>query len=161
MSRFVLAGVLWFALSLSAFPDSLVVAVRHAEKVDESADPDLTEAGRARARDLAAMLADAGIEAVYSTDFIRTRDTARPLADALGLELRIYDGKKLQALATELTASPVRALVVGHSNTTPKLVEFLDGDPGPPIENDEYDRLYLVVIPESGRPTTTILRFGH
>ena len=36
--------------------------------------------------------------------------------------------------------------MVGHSNTTPALVEALGGDPGSPIESLEYDRLYMVTF---------------
>ena len=54
-----------------------------------------------------------------------------------------------------------RILVAGHSNTTPKLVELLGGNPGPPIdEKTEYDRLYVVVLGADGAVTTTLLRYG-
>ncbi len=55
--------------------------------------------------------------------------------------------------------APGRHLVVGHSNTTHDLVTALGGDPGPPIESLEYDRLYLVSMEEGG-VRTILLRFG-
>lgn len=141
------------ALAANANADAVTILVRHAEKVDASADPELTAAGHARAQSLARLLAKSDIDAVYSTDTIRTRDTARPVAERLGLEITIYDGRRLEDLAAELKAKGRRALVVGHSNTTPALVTLLGGDAGPPIPDEEYDRLYFVV---NGNTATTL-----
>jgi broad specificity phosphatase PhoE len=62
---------------------TVVVVVRHAEKAATPAnDPPLTEAGVARAKALAVVLADADVQAVISTPLVRTRETARPTAEA-------------------------------------------------------------------------------
>ncbi|HXV61280.1 MAG TPA: phosphoglycerate mutase family protein [Vicinamibacteria bacterium] len=158
MNRLLLLGasLVCLVLGCSPGPDSVVFLVRHAEKVDDSRDPDLTEEGRARARMLAALLQDAGIEAVYSTDFIRTRETARPVAEEMEAEIEIYDD--LDELVARLEATPRTALIVGHSNTTPQVVALLGGEPGPPISDDEYDRLYLIVLSEGKASATTVLR---
>jgi broad specificity phosphatase PhoE len=153
-STFVLLG--WLA---SARADTVVVLVRHGEKVDESRDAELDDAGRSRARALAAILKDAGIGAVYSTDYARTRETARPTAETIGKPLEIYDGDELAAFAKDLRSRGGRALVVGHSDTTPELIQLLGGDPGPPIASDEYDRLYVLTLSGDGKTSTTLLRF--
>jgi broad specificity phosphatase PhoE len=145
----------------SALPavDTLVVyLVRHAEKLDDSRDPPLSEAGKTRAAELARLLADAGVTHVWSTDFERTRSTARPTATARGLELRIYDPSDLKGFATQLAATGGRHLVVGHSNTTPALVGALGGQPGNLIADSEYDRFYVVTL-GSGAPVTVQLRY--
>lgn len=135
--------------------------VRHAEKVDDSEDPELSEAGKQRATALAHTLKDAGIERVYSTDYRRTRDTASLLAALLELPMEIYDPLELSALADLLRQSGQNSLVVGHSNTTPELAALLGGDPGPEIdEESEYDRLYLVTIETSGEANSVLLRYG-
>jgi len=141
--------------------DILVVfLVRHAEKVDESIDPDLSEDGYLRAKELARTLADASIEQVHSSGFIRTKETARPVADLFGLEIELYNPKDLYEIADQLKAAGGRHLVVGHSNTTPALVEILGGDPGSPIkEKNEYDRLYILTITEDD-VNTVLLRYG-
>lgn len=142
---------------------TVVFLVRHAEKVEDgSSDPALTPAGRARARALAHVLGDAGIRRIHSTGTTRTLDTARPLALGLGVAVERYDGRDLQAIAARLSGSTGRHLVVGHSNTTPQLVELLGGDGGPPIQEAwEYDRLYHVRIGSDGGVETTLLRYGE
>jgi broad specificity phosphatase PhoE len=139
-------------------PESVFFLVRHAEKVDDSEDPPLSEVGLARAQKLASLLRDAGIQKVYSSDFIRTRDTAAPLVQVLGIEMVLYDHNNLPEAARRLRATPGRYLIVGHSNTTPDMVRWLGGEPGPDIADDEYDRLYLLVQ-RAGGTTTTLLRF--
>lgn len=140
---------------------TVVFLVRHAEKVDASADPELSQVGAERAVDLAAVLRDSGIERIHSSDYIRTRDTAAPLAVALGLEVELYDPRDLEALAVRLEEGGGRHLVVGHSNTTPNVVELLGGEPGAEIdEASEYDRLYVVTIAAGGVASTVLLRYG-
>ena len=141
--------------------DKLIVfLVRHAEKVDQSIDPDLSEDGYLRAKELARALTDASIEQVHSSGFIRTKETARPVATLYGLEIELYNPKDLYTLADQLKAAGGRHLVVGHSNTTPALVEILGGDPGSAIEEkNEYDRLYILTFTKD-EVNTVLLRYG-
>ena len=141
-----------------ASEEAVYFLVRHAEKADQSEDPPLTEAGQTRARNLARLLKEAGVDRIYSSDFVRTRDTAAPLAAALGLEVVLYDPNDLPGLVQTLASFPGRALVVGHSNTTPELAGLLGGEPGPPIPEDEYDRLYVLTRRPTGGTTTVVLR---
>ncbi len=148
-----------FGGEAAADDEWVIWLVRHAEKVDESADPPLDEAGHARALALAALLADAGIDRILSTDYLRTLDTAAPLARRLGLETEKYDSRDLPALAARIAETPGRYLVVGHSNTTPALAELLGGDAGGPIAHEEYDRLYILTR-RGAKTTTIVLRYG-
>ncbi|MBT8398150.1 MAG: histidine phosphatase family protein [Gemmatimonadetes bacterium] len=165
---------------LEAQDQTVIFLVRHAERADDvtgeaamakqpemamapqmmSDDPPLSEAGMERADLLATMLRDGGITHIHSTDYLRTRQTAEPTVEATGVDLSIYDASDLKAFAGELRSAPGTHLVVGHSNTTPGLVEALGGDPGTPIGSLEYDRLYLVIIGETGI-RTVLLRFGE
>lgn len=140
----------------------VVYLARHAET--EGEDPVgrwLSAVGLARAEALAEELAGAGIETIYTTDYRRTRETAAPLAERLGLEPVLYDPDDLAGFAARLREALGQAggtvLVMGHSNTTNELVAFLGGEPGAPIAEDEHDRLYRVELP-SGR--TEVFRFG-
>jgi phosphohistidine phosphatase SixA len=140
---------------------ALVFLVRHAEKQTDGEDPALTAAGRQRALELARLLGESGISEVYSTDFARTRDTAAPLARDLGVQTTLYHWDNMRALAELLSRPGARSLVIGHSDTTPDLVELLGGEPGPPIEEaGEYDRLYLVQVGTDGEVSTVLLRYG-
>ena len=143
-------------------PEPLVVfLVRHGEKVDQSRDPELSPAGYIRAATLAHSLQNGQIQHVHSTDFIRTRKTAEPAAAIHGLKVEIYDPSDLKSFAKELLQKGGRHLVVGHSNTTPRMVELLGGESGEEIhEPDEYDRLYLVTIDGCGEVNTILLRYG-
>lgn len=139
----------------------VVFLVRHAEKVDSSADPELTAAGRERAAALASVLRSADLEHVHSSDYIRTRDTAGPTAADHDLDLELYDTGDLDALTEELLAAGGRHLVVGHSNTTPSMVGRLGGDLGGAIdEHHEFDRLYVVMIGPDGATDSALLRYG-
>lgn len=159
MVKTALLSLLSIAL-LSSWPLGAadIYLVRHAEKeTDGSKDPTLTAAGDQRAADLAVLLKSADIQRIFSTDFIRTRKTAAPTAEMIDLEIESYDPKALENLAKQLVQLRGNALVVGHSNTTPVLVEFMGGEGGTPIvEEWEYDRVYLVQT-EGGRVTRTIL----
>lgn len=159
---FIIAALMMLSACVSVVPKSdAVFLVRHAEKTTEKNDPGLTEAGKARAIALADRLEGEGITHIHSSDYIRTRDTAAPLAKRLGLDVEIYDAGDLPGMAEKLKATPGRHLVVGHSNTTPQLTELLGGDGGTPIvEATEYDRLYVVTM-EAGEPVKSYLtRFG-
>jgi phosphohistidine phosphatase SixA len=140
---------------------AVVYLVRHAEKSDAGRDPQLSDAGRQRALLLANMLRDAGITRIYSTDFIRTRDTAAPLASHLDLEIGIYDRQEMNAFISSLNQAGARSLVIGHSNTTTELVELLGGVSGGKIdEASEYDRLYILTIRNPGEVETVLIRYG-
>ncbi len=150
-------------LILTSFPAlaaDTIYLVRHAEKVaDGSRDSALTDEGIARAGRIAQMLADKDIVAVYSSDFIRTRETARPLAERLGLEIEIYSPypDDAAAFAEALKATDGIILVVGHSNTTPEITALLSGqtvdDVGDIIDTaelSEYNWIYMVSFNEDG-----------
>jgi|ERR1700720_2732766 broad specificity phosphatase PhoE len=155
-----LAAFLWPAVSRA---QRVVIVVRHAEKVSES-DERLSEAGRARAARLAALLKDAGVTAIYSTDTERAKDTAQPLAVAAKLPVQVYDlgaGKKMDArpfIAQLRQHVDDVVLVVGHSNTVPALLEAL-GCPGKvSLAQGDYDNLF-VVVPTGRRATLVRLKY--
>lgn len=128
----------------------LVVLVRHAEKADDSKDPPLTDAGKARATCLAELLAAATVTDVLSTDYQRTRDTVAPLAAAHGRTLEVLGDADAEGWAARLRALPPGALAVvaGHSNTIPVLVHDLTGQEVA-IADGEYDRLFVLALAET------------
>ena len=150
--------------SSEATTASTVYLVRHAERAaDHPSDPTLTLAGTARAALLARMLRDVELTSVLSTDFRRTRLTAEPVARDHGLTVESYEprGEGLDRLLERLRSTPGHHLVVGHSNTTPAVVEALGGDPLSPIDEAEYDRLYIVVVDGDDTLSSSLIRFGE
>ncbi|UNK50467.1 histidine phosphatase family protein [Lysobacter sp. S4-A87] len=138
-------------------PATTFILVRHAEKVpDGSKDPELTPAGLARADALAVRLADVPLDAVYSTDFRRTRQTAAPTARGHGLQVISYDAKEPAAdfssrLKREHSGQTV--LVVGHSNTVPGIAAALCSCTVAEMSEAEYDRLTTVRVGADGKAT--------
>src|SRR5260221_3622501 len=136
LSTRIFAALTTLLVAHSAAAQHAVFVVRHAEKQSDSNEQGvpLSEAGRARANKLAAHLKNAGVTAIYSTDFVRTLETAEPLAKALKVAVRKYsatgaDGNPdLKPLAARLIAEHTRytVLVCSHSKTLPPLLIALD-----------------------------------
>ncbi len=128
--------------------------VRHAEKTKEK-NPGLTEAGMARAAKLAALLDGLKIDQIMSTDYRRTQETAAPLAKAKKLSVQSYDPKMQKDLFTDLTVfNKQNVLVVGHSNTIPKLANILIGkEVIAEYDHEDYSQLLIISISQPGIAT--------
>jgi len=161
----IAVGLAWFFESQAT---TTVIFVRHAEKLAEpSDDPGLSEAGLQRAAELARQLVDAdvvaGVDAIYSTSYRRTEETARPVADALSLPITSYDASNTETIMDEIVKKHKGKiiLVVGHSNTIPALIGNMGASKKvPEIKEDEYDNIYIVSIPWFGKTKTIRLRYG-
>jgi broad specificity phosphatase PhoE len=165
MKRLLLATVLSLLTAGSAMAQT-VVLVRHAEKVDSSADPLLSEAGLARAAALAEVLADAHPGHVFTSPLQRTRLTAGPTAEfhSVTIEAVGFDGgtpAHVADIAARVRALPEDAvvLVVGHSNTIPLIARALGYTAAADMAECEYDR--LTVLDLNGHHTTAVVgRYG-
>ncbi len=149
-----------------------VFLVRHAEKAGPGdpefvgtspSDPPLNASGVARAEELVRTLGEAGVTAIYSSPYERTRATVRPLAARLGLGVTEDPGADVTGLVERIEADNRGGVVVvaGHSNTVPALVEALSAGTVPPIEEAwEYDNLYIVTIEARGPARVSTLKYG-
>ena len=164
----LLAAALLAGAAQAAAADPLpvqVVLVRHAEKAEGGGrDPALSAAGTARAAALAQALHGAGIVAIVTSEFARTRDTAAPLAAALGIAPQVVaagDGidAHVAAVAAAVRAASGPVLVVGHSNTVPALVAALGGRAVDALAEHQYDRMFLLT-PSPAAPTLVEARYG-
>lgn len=140
--------------AVAAAQGGAVFVVRHAERADASPDSVLSAAGEARASRLGAILKNAGITQIYTTNLRRTVQTAAPLAAALTVtpvELAVGD---TDALVARVRAAPPagRVLVVGHSNTVPEILMRLGVTTPITIADTEYDNLFIA-IPQEGSAT--------
>jgi phosphohistidine phosphatase SixA len=159
----VLLMVLWTASDAAA--QATIFLVRHAERADAGSpsgaamadDPELSDAGRARAASLAAILADAQVTAIYTTEYKRTRQTAEPLAAARKLAVTTIKANEPTRLLESLKGATGNVLVVGHSNTVPDILLGLGIRTPVTIKEDEYDNLFILTMgPE---PKLVRLRF--
>lgn len=151
-------------LSVPALAQGTIFVVRHAERADAgtsgasmmATDPNLSDAGRARAEALASMLRDSKITAIYTTEYNRTKQTAEPLAKALGIPATVVGARDMKGLIEKVKAGG-NALVVGHSNTVGTILEALGVSEKIAIGEDEYDNLFVVVPGQ--KPTLVRLHF--
>lgn len=143
---FVVAALLSFCLVSSVSADGVVFIVRHAEKAsNDEKDPDISEAGRARAQKLAAIVKEAGIEAIYVSEFKRTQQTAEPLARQLKVKPEAIPAGDQATLLEKLKSAKGSSLVVGHGNTIPDLIKALGLTDQVQINESDYDNLFIVV----------------
>lgn len=135
-----------------------IYIVRHAEKASASGDTPLSEAGTKRAACLAAMLADANIQSIFTTEYKRTKDTAAPTAAKTGVTATVIGGGEMDKLIKTLQNETGRnVLVVGHSNTVPQIVARL-GAGTVSVKDEEYDHLYIVTL-RNGEASLASLRY--
>jgi len=134
-----------------------IYLVRHAEKLPDSKNPALTDCGTTRAEQLASMFSKANITAIYSTSYQRTMQTAKPLANLLKVAIKNYNPKHLEQFSLLLTQKNENSLVVGHSNTTPMLVELLAKQKVAPLTEQDYQYLYQVQF-VNDQPMLTIFQ---
>ena len=132
--------------------------IRHAEKDrtnPDDIDPELNQDGLGRAMHWAEILNEVALDAIYTTDFERTRMTAAPASVKQDITVQVYDPEELnidQFVADNLGKN---VLVVGHSNTTPDMVNKLIGEEkyGP---MDDTDNGSLFIVQQTGDKRTNM-----
>lgn len=135
--------------------------IRHAEK-DKSdktnRNPNLIMEGVLRAAKWSLVFDHVNFDAVYSTDYNRTRETAKPTAEKKGLDITIYDPRNMDVKTFLETTKGKTVLVVGHSNSTPTFVNSILGTKKyQNIDESNNANLYIVTISSSGEITDTLL----
>jgi phosphohistidine phosphatase SixA len=123
----------------------IVVFVRHAERKAAGSDPGLTSKGQQRAQLLARMLKEAGMTAIFTSTFRRTKETAAPLAALLHVVPKVI-AEDLDEGRAQLLESGERVLVVGHTDTVPELVAAMGGPAGLTIGDEEFDRFLALTV---------------
>jgi len=162
------------AVAQDEFKPITVFLIRHAEREDEPRqDPPLSKDGVARSQALARLLGSAGIKAILTSQFNRTKQTAEPLATKLGLTVTPFTLKispsNPRQIAAESTAevtnkilerSGESVLVIGHSNSIPDVIKMLGGDIVPPIDERKFDDLFIVTVYAKGKAKVVQLKYG-
>ncbi len=144
-----------------------VILLRHAEKDTSApgsammkADPPLSVLGEKRAASLPEVLKAYHPDSIYSTNYTRTKATINPLAQKFGLPVQLYDPAKLNEMADKLLAMKGGTIiVVGHSNTTPRLVNLLiEQNKYPDLNDSVYNQLWIVTI-RNGKAEEKIITY--
>ncbi|WP_373074277.1 histidine phosphatase family protein [Zeaxanthinibacter enoshimensis] len=137
--------------------------IRHAEKDrsnPENSDPELTQKGLGRAMHWAEILKEVSLDAIYSTDFERTSMTAAPAAVKQDITVQFYDPSTLNMEEFKQQTEGMNVLIVGHSNTTPKMVNQMIGEEKYPDMKD-YDNGSLYIVQRVGNKITSqVLQFN-
>ena len=139
------------------------ILVRHAEKaLDGTNNPPLSEAGLKRANDLAALLANQDIDALYSTPFVRTESTLTPVGRDKGIEVKNYDPYAGTSWLSDALQKHKGGTIVisGHSNTIPDLANALLGEKKfEQFDESDYSNLIIIVTTEVGKGKLVRLKF--
>jgi phosphohistidine phosphatase SixA len=167
-------GMVSSRLSEEEFKVTTVFLVRHAEKADApKEDPPLSEKGNLRSQELARMLEGAGVKAIYTSQYLRTKQTAEPLSKQLGLPITAISLKMSPSNPREVSEQSIAeitgkiyehagdaALVIGHSNTVPEVIKKLGGDVVPKIDEKRFDDLFIVTVYGKGKAKVARMKYG-
>jgi len=124
--------------------------IRHAEK-DRSdpsnSNPELTLEGRQRSQRWSAVFERIALDAVYSTNYLRTIQTASPTAEAHHIAIQFYDPRALYSEEFKASTTGQNVLIVGHSNTIPELANAILGEQQfENIPDDINSYLYVITV---------------
>ena len=158
--RFLLAIVALSASVVIADAQEAIFLLRHTEQAGPgSTNPPLTEAGEQRAKRLAGVLKDVGIDVIFVSKTKRTAQTAEAVEKALNV--KVHPRKDSDGLIARLHTEHAhdRVLIIGHSRTVPKLLKALGYPVKVKIARLEYDSLFVIVPKSGGEPLVLRLRY--
>lgn len=139
------------------------VLVRHSEKADDGTkNPPLNEQGKERSQNLADLLNNQEITALYSTPFKRTQETLQPIAELKNVEVQSYDPFAKASWLSSLISKHEGGTVVisGHSNTIPNLANALLGkETFSQFDESDYSNLIMITTEKVGSGTLIWLKF--
>ena len=144
----ILSILLSFSICHAQTPVTKIFIVRHADR--DGANDDLTALGLARANELKRVLGLSNIDSIFSTNTIRTKKTAQPLATHRHRPILLYSDETTVINRIKKFSSGKRVLVVGHSDTVDDLIQKCGCTPPasitPSMPTTQYDNLFLVLI---------------
>ena len=161
-----------FAVLLSWFFESqvttTVIITTHAElETDLSSNSGLSNEGIERANRLASTLSSvdviAGLDAIYTTSYRSTQETAEPISRRLNLPINIVDQDVPEVFIESIMDdhSGQIVLIVSHPENLPGLIVQLQGSKKINIESlINNDQLFIVTVPWFGKVKTLQLTYG-
>jgi 2,3-bisphosphoglycerate-dependent phosphoglycerate mutase len=161
-----------FAVLLSWFFESqvttTVIITTHAElETDLNANSGLSDQGIQRANSLASTLSSidvvSGVDAIYTTTYRATQETAEPISRLLGLPINIVDQDIVEDFIESIKNdhSGQIILIVSHPENLSRLVVELQGSKNINTESlSKNDQLFIVTVPWFGKVKTLQLTYG-
>ena len=164
MKKLVLIFSLLF-ISLTSYSQEVTTYyfIRHAEKlrVDKTdINPNLNYDGFKRAEAWRDVFSNIPFNAIYSTDYNRTKLTAKPTADSKNLSLLLYNTSDMYSKAFQNNTKGKTVLIVGHSNTTNVFANKVLGvERYNEINDNNNSNLYIVTVID-GKASSSLLKIN-
>lgn len=173
LTRVLTAAIVALAIlahgAVALASDQVLFLVRHAERATTPAnqptgkmmadDPPLSTAGQERAVRLASLLASAEVKHIFTTEFLRTRQTAAALSERSNVKIVMAAANDPDPLVQQVRKVAGNVLIVGHANTIPELLKRLGVKQAVTIGENEYDNLFVLVRHGADEPTLIRLRY--
>ena len=164
MKKLILTFI-FLSLSLISYAQEITTyyLIRHAEKlrIDKTdKNPNLNFNGYKRAEAWKDVFSNVSFDAVYSTDYNRTKLTAKPTAISKNLPILLYNPNTMYSEAFQNNTKGKTVLVVGHSNTTNVFVNKILGiEKYNEINDNNNSNLYIVTI-SNGKISSILLKIN-
>ena len=154
MQKYTFSLILLMATGSYAIAQDAIYLIRHGEKELSADDPALTIEGRKRAADWAKMLGKVGLDAVITSNALRTRETGGIIASELDLEASALPTNDVAGMVDtlEFDHEDETVLVIGHAETIPRILQMLGMLESITIDQSEFDNLFIVKRPTSEEP---------
>ncbi|NKI32540.1 phosphoglycerate mutase family protein [Croceivirga thetidis] len=134
--------------------------IRHAEKETANKNdrnPDLTNVGIERSNKWAGIFEFIDLDAIFSTNYKRTRNTAKPIAVSKNLPVERLNYPEIPYDSLLSVYKGKQILFVGHSNTTPEMVNYLLGsDVYAQMDENDYGSLFVVTLIDKKATSTRL-----
>lgn len=134
--------------------------IRHAEKDrtdSKDEDPNLNIDGLKRAERWAVYFETYQIDQIYTTKYIRNKQTISMIAQQKAIKPTLYDPHNIPMDEFLKETNGKNVLIVGHSNTIPKLVNALIGkEEFKDMDDTDNSTLFKVTIKGEDKKAETI-----
>ena len=162
--RYVFLSLILVVISATqlTYAQEAIYLIRHAEQMHDVEDPPLTEEGFARAKTWATVFRDTGINKIYTSKKMRTKQTGEVIAQELNIPLQQVSRRDIDGLVNQVRKEHTDdlVLIVTHSKILPKLLNaFAPFGEYPTIKPDDYDNLFIIVPKGKAEPTVMRLRY--
>ena len=152
-----------FSLASYAQEVTTYYFIRHAEKLrinKQDRNPRLNQDGVKRAEGWKDVFSTVKFDAIYSTDYNRTKLTAEPTAKSQNLSILLYDPRNMYSESFQFNTKGKTILVVGHSNTTNAFANKVLGENKyPQIDDSNNSNLYIVTVID-GKASSVLLKIN-